>query len=134
MLAAELAEGRRAAEALMADTCVITRAGEGPVFDPSTGTYTDAAGGPVYDGPCRVQVTDSLNARTPEAGGDLVTVQQLVLQVPVAATGVKVGDVATLITAKHDPDLINRKYRVVATHAKTHATARRLQCEEITGG
>lgn len=118
----------------MVDSCTIVRPASGlPVFDPSDGTYDEADDTDVYDGVCRVQVMDSLNAQDAEAGGELLTVQRLVLQLPISVTGVRVGDVATITSSAMDSDLVGRVYRVVATHAKTHATARRLQCEEVTG-
>lgn len=116
----------------MVDTVTIVRpSATASVFNPSDGSYTDPADTDVYSGSCRVQISDGFNAQDADAGGDVLTVQRLTLQLPVAVTGVQIGDVATIDTAVFDGDLVGRVYRVVATHAKTHATARRLQCEEI---
>lgn len=123
--------GRLAAEALMVDTCTIGTPGAAS-FDSNTGTYTPPIITPVYTGKCRVQVVDSLNAGTPEVGERELTIQNLILQVPISATGIQVGHVAEITAAALDPELVDRRYQVVATHAKTHATARRLQCREVT--
>jgi len=123
--------GRAAAEALMVDTCRIGVLGPA-AFDSATGTYTPGTIDPVYTGKCRVQVRDGLNAQDPEVGERQITLQPLVLAVPIAATGIAVDQVAEILTATLDPELVGSRFRVVATHAKTHATARRLQCEEVT--
>jgi hypothetical protein len=123
--------GRAAAEALMVDTCTIGTL-EAATFDSGTGTFTPGTIDPVYTGKCRVQVVDSLNAQEPRVGERQLTIQQLVLSVPTAAAGIEVGQVVELLTAALDPELVGRRFRVVGTHAKSHATARRLQCEEVT--
>jgi hypothetical protein len=130
-----LAAGRAAAERLMTDSCRITRtsreaAGE---FDPDTGRHEQPDPDDVYEGRCRVQVTDSLNAQTPDFGGRVVTVQKAVVQLPIGAADVQVGDVVEIKAAGSDPALVGRRYTVAASHAKTHATARRVQVEEVTG-
>lgn len=122
--------GRAFAEEQMIDACEVR--GPGRASFTAVEGYTPPEGDVVYAGKCRVQVTDSLNAETPEVGGRLVTVQKLVLQLPVAATGLKVGQIATVTAASLDPELVDRTFRVTAVHHKTHATAHRLQCEEVT--
>lgn len=121
---------RQQAESLMVDEATITRNGGEAVFDPVTGTYTDPADSTIYTGPCRVQV-GAPSVTTPEAGGDVLSVLRLTVQVPVSATGIQVNDVVTITAATHDPDLEGKTYRVTGTHAKTHATARRLEVEEV---
>lgn len=130
--AGALARGRAAAERLMVDACRITRAGDVGALDPDTGRHAAAGETLVYAGPCRVQVVDSLNDQTPEFGGREVTLQSAVVAIPITATGVDVGDVVKVTAAAHDPELVDTEYRVVATHHKTHATARRLQVEQQT--
>lgn len=132
-LAGTLTAGRAAAEALMVDACTITRSGGAPVFNPATGAYTAPADVEVYDGKCRVQVSDAINEQSPEFGGREVTLQQAVVSVPVSGTGVAVGDTVTVTASEHDPELVGVVYRVLALHRKSHATARRLRCEEVTG-
>lgn len=128
------ADGRAAAESRMVDACTIAHPGGEPVFDPSSGTYTDPASTTIYSGKCEVQVSDGLNARETEAGGTELTVSRVTVKVPVSATGVRVGDVVT-ITAVHpdgDADLVGQEFSVKGPHGKTFATARRLQVERVT--
>lgn len=129
-IAAELPTLRGYAEQLMVDSCTITRAGD-PVFDPDTGTYTDPAPTTVYEGKCRIQLSDALFPQTREVGGGLVTVQRLTVQLPVAGTdAVAVGDTVEVTSAVNDPALVGKRYRITGSHAKTHATTRRLAVEE----
>lgn len=113
---------------------IIRPASGGSVFDPTTGEYTEPADADVYSGKCRVQIGDGLTAQDAEAGGQVLTVQRLMLQIPVSVVGVHIGDVAT-ITAVHpdgDPDLVGRVFRIDSTFAKSQATARRLQVSEVS--
>ena len=127
------AVGRLAAEGRMVDACTITRAGTGDTtFDPNTGTYTDAADSTIYTGRCEVQVSDGLNAQTTEAGGQVVTDLRVTVKVPMSVEGVAVDDVVTITASELDPDLVGKTYRVLGTFAKSFATARRLQVEEVS--
>lgn len=136
MTASETVEdGRAFALEQMIDTC---RIDAGPAdlgtFNSTTGQYTPPPATEVYTGPCQVQVTDSLAARTSDVGGAEITVQRLSVKVPITAVGIKVNHVVTITAVGEgsDPELVDRRYRIEATHAKTYATARRLQCEEVT--
>lgn len=122
--------GRRAAENLMVERCTIREYSPAAFVD---GTYVPGAGAVVYSGRCEIQVTDSLNAETPTVGEREVTLQRVTLKVPISTTGIQVGHIAVIDSASLDPDLEGRPYRIEAHHAKSFATARRLQCEEITG-
>lgn len=134
-LALALANGRRAAESLMVDSCTLRRkTGEVLDEDPQSPTYLQMipTWDVVYTGKCRVQITASVT-REPDAGGREWSVQSLVLQLPVeSSTGVKIDDVATIDAATNDPALAGRELQVVQDFTKTHATSRRLQCEEVT--
>lgn len=114
----------------MVDECTIIRGGTASTFDPVTGAYTTPAGTTIYAGVCEVQLTDSLNASTPDAGGQVATVSRLTVKVPMSVEGVQVDDVVTITASGLDPDLVGRKYRVVSRFAKSFATARRLEVEE----
>lgn len=126
-LAAQLRESRADAESLMLDTCTISRPGE-PATDPDTGEVTPG-GSTVYTGRCKVQTYEAQESN-PEAGSATFTVQRYTLHLPVAAYMPRLGDVATIGTAALDPNLVGRKYRVVALLHKTLATAYRLGVEE----
>lgn len=120
-------EGRRVAEALMVDTCTITRPGT-PVTDPDTGEVTVPSDS-VYAGRCKVQTNEAQEAN-PEAGGATYTVQRYRVDVPVGAYEPAIGDVVTITAAAHDVNLVGRRYRVVALLHKSMATAYRLSVRE----
>jgi len=115
------------ADSLMTDTCTIKRQ-SGTAMNATTlamePTYTT-----IYSGKCRVQLRDTV-ATQPDAGERAHAIVRTILQVPVSVTGVLVDDVVT-ITASADADLATRTLRVRSAFHKTHATARRLECEEI---
>lgn len=119
--------GRVAAERLMVDTCTVKHQ-TGETMDPvtlqMTPTYTT-----LYTGKCRVQLTATV-ALMPEAGERVIATQRVTVQLPTTVTGVQVDDIVQVTAAAHDGDLVGRVYRVRSEFAKTHATARRLECEE----
>lgn len=123
---------RTEAEGRMVDSCTITRPTDEETFDDTTGTYDDTDTSTIYTGKCEVQLSDGLNARGTNTGGSDVTITRLTVKIPVSATGVKVGDLVTITVGTHDPTLVDSKFAVVAGHAKTFATARRLEVERVT--
>jgi hypothetical protein len=124
--------GRAAIEALMVDTVLITRATGETTFNETTGREEPAPPDEIYEGKCRVQRRSGVERR-PEAGERSWTVESVELQVPVSAEGIEVGDTATITAAVLDPELVGREFRVASLAHKTHATARRLRVEEVTG-
>lgn len=127
---AVLATGRRLADSLMVDTCTITRTTGAGAQSETTGRITPTST-TVYAGPCQVRVPQAV-ADTPEVGGRTATIQQAIVKVPVAVTDIEVGDVVTVVSSTHDPELVGRQYRVGALHHKTYATARKFAVDEIT--
>lgn len=123
--------GQRAAEATMTDSCTINAAEGARVYDPGTDSYVNAAGAQRYSGKCRVRMPNVMGEQTPQFAGREVTLQFAVVSVPVSVSGVQVNDVVT-ITASEDAELVGRTYTVVGLHHQSHATARRLRCEEVT--
>lgn len=121
--------GREAAEALMVDECVITRPGGEPVYDPDTLEYAPAPPVTVYAGPCKVQ-RDGLEPRDAEAGEVPYAVESIRVDIPMATTGLAIGQTVRITRATYDPDLAGMTTRVRAVGAKTWATARRLRCSE----
>ncbi len=116
----------------MLDACTITRGGGEPTFNPTTGAYTTPAGSTIYTGVCEVQISDGLNARTSEAGGQVVTERRVTVKVPISVVGVEVDDIVTITASALDADLVGQTFRVLAEFAKSFATARRLQVEGVT--
>lgn len=127
-VASVLGRGRRAAERLMVDQCVIRR---------KTGETTDDDGNitpvylTVYDGKCRLKQPAAL-ARVDDTGEASLLILRRELQLPIAAVGVQVDDEAKMTAVRYDPDLVNRFFLVRGLHHATHAVMRRLHVEERT--
>lgn len=130
LAAAATLAGRRAAESLMVDSCTIEHRSGAGVLDEATGQVSKPAT-VVYTGPCRVQVPQA-QPRTAEVAERTATLQGIVVSIPVGSGGVRVGAVVRITAATLDPELVDRTFRVVGIHHKTHGTAQRLQCEEVT--
>lgn len=131
-VATVLARGRRAAERLMVDTCLIRR---------KTGVTTDDLNGDTfpahettYSGRCRVQSSGAgAMGQRVEPGEASVVVLRLELQLPVVGSeNVGRGDLVTITAATNDAKLLTRTFKVHDLMHKTHATSRRLQLEEVT--
>lgn len=128
-----LPELRSDAEALMTDTCTVRRIDPDapPTQDPDTGTesptYAD-----LFTSKCKVQAR-SLQALTAEAGGRTATTVRVELHLPVSAAAAQTGDVVeiTAVGALSDVQLRGRKFTVAAPVAKSFATARRYEVEEV---
>lgn len=137
-LGTALNRGRRLAESLMVDECIIRRQ-SGLATDPATGAVTpayttvypsvqDIANG--NKGKCKVQTFT--NRELLKNGGQYeFVVQRYEVQIPVAAVGVNVNDEALITSSAHDPELPGRAYRIVGLMNKSLGTARRLGVEEM---
>lgn len=125
-----VAAGRRAAEALMTDTCVITEV-IGTVTDDLTGQVTEQTA-VRYSGRCRMQIPAATGQRV-DAGEVTVTVLRMQLQLPVIGSeNVRRGNQVLVTASAGDPALAGRTWVVRDLAHKSHATARRLTVEEIT--
>lgn len=126
-----LERGRAAAEDLMVDACTIDRAGS-PVSDPNSGQRIEPTV-VVYAGKCRIQQRVPGGARPDDTGETTQLMLRLELQLPMSATGFRVGDRVTITASPNDADLVGRVFRLRELAHKTHATARRIGVEEATG-
>lgn len=127
-----LARGRQAAESLMVDTCTIRRRGPGEHTDPLTGVVTPSWQ-PIYSGKCRVQQSALGAASSPaDVGEAAVRLVAFELQLPMTAVGLAEGDEVTITASVLDEDLDGRVFTVIGLAHKTHATARRVQVQEVT--
>ena len=131
-----LRRGRREAERLMTDTCVIRRPTGAISVDPDTGVATPEYT-LVYEGKCKVQTAGGIASQVVSASGDAtnvggnVPVWSLYLHLPMLAADCRPGDLAQ-ITASVDPALVGRRLRLVNLQSeKTHATARRWNVSEM---
>lgn len=119
--------GRRKAEALMLDTCLIQRPGDAVTVDADVTTpYTT-----VYEGKCKLQSQRPWPSN-PDAGGHQWTVVPLELHLPVTASGIQPDDLVE-ITASVDGLNVGRKLSIQAADRKTLQTALRFLVKEIAG-
>lgn len=118
---------RAEAEALMTDTCTVTRGGAvSSSFNDTSGQWeTTTSGTTVYDGRCQVR---SQNAAEAMAAEQQIGQHVYVVSLPWDTTDVARNDKVT-ITASGDPWLQGRTFTVTDVHGATHATKRRLLCE-----
>jgi hypothetical protein len=133
-------KGRAAAEAIMLDSCVITRVtGEPGPVDPATGLRTPAPRATIYplpgavaplDGRCKVQTFEPYESNR-DSGGHVYTEQRYALHLPIGAGPIHVEDEVTIVSAATDPQLLGREYRIAGRHNKSLATAQRLPMEEV---
>lgn len=122
--------GRVAAERLMVDTCTITRV-TGGTSDPETGVRTETTT-VIYSGKCRFQQRPIARPGSRHDVGEASVVEvDYSLQLPMAATGVKVEDRVVADTSVLDPDLPGRSFQVASQGSKTHATMRRVELVEV---
>ena len=129
-VAATLPELRAQAESLMVDACIIDRLTGQSAPDPTTGVVAPTYGAAFYTGRCRLQdavtASDSANA-----GEHEFTVLGRILQLPVDATAYRVGDRVRITASALDPALVGSVLSVRSWKPKSHATMRRLICEEV---
>lgn len=124
-----LARGRRAAERLMVDECVIRRR-TGEETTDGYGNITRATTD-VYAGKCRVQ-QPTATAQEQESGEASMLLLRFELQLPMSAVGVQADDEVEVTASRHDPDLPGRRFVVRGLAHKTHGVMRRLQVDEST--
>lgn len=137
-----LARGRLAALQLMTDTVKVTREGTEKVWDEPSGTWVYPRV-TVYRGPGKLMMSEAQGsvARS-EVQGQVVTMQQPVLKLPIVAPeGDEVegdpGDVATddecLVEASvTDAAQVGRVVRVTGLQVHTSATQRRFPAEVVS--
>lgn len=121
--------GRRRAEALMQDQCLIRRV-IGETTDRETAKvvplYDD-----VYTGKCKLQPYEGYEQEKNTAETAL-TVQRMSVHLPVGAYRINVGDVVEVTDSRMDPLLVGRKFRITQEAPfKTFATAYRVFVDYI---
>ena len=126
-----LFEGRRAAEGLMVDECVIRRGPGEPVIDEDSGAVTEGTGTTVYTGKCKVQSKDAATA-SPDAGGhSFVTVSRQV-HIPANSADIRDDDVVEITASRFNAFTVGKRYRVEGFTPDTFDTAFRLPVKEMT--
>ncbi len=107
----------------MVDTCAIRRR-VGSAVDDNSGDESETWQS-LYAGKCRVQQR-SPGAQQQTPGEDVQLMLSLEVQLPIAVTGLRVGDEITVTASMHDPDLVGQVLLIRDLFAKTHPTARRV--------
>lgn len=121
--------GRRKAESLMFDKCIIRRV-TGETTDRETGKvvpeYAD-----MYEGKCKMQSYEGYEQAESTAEADL-TLQRMSCHLPVGAYRINVGDIVEITASRLDPLLMGRKFRITQEAPfKTFATAYRVFVDYI---
>ena len=122
-----VARGRRAAEALMTDVVLVSRASGRPVTDPVTGVVS-VPSVEVYEGIGRVQGR-ATEAKTVD-GVQVYILSDLTVQLPVSVEPV-VDDEVRVVESLTEPHLVGRTFRVKSAPRKSHATMTRCEAEEV---
>lgn len=120
----------------MRDECRIERPGL-PVLDQVTLKLIPGPSTVLYQGKCRVGSSGESGAgealeTIKHAGERQIYEVSLVISVPVAVRGVRVDDRVVITSSPLDPEVTGRNFLVQGVTAKSHATARRLVCREMT--
>ena len=122
-----VARGRRAAESLMTDVVLVSRASGRPVTDPETGVVS-VPSVEVYEGIGRVQGR-ATEAKTVD-GVQVYILSDLTVQLPVSVEPV-VDDEVRVVESLTEPHLVGRTFRVKSAPRKSHATMTRCEAEEV---
>lgn len=127
-VATVLERGRAHAVRLMTDACTITRVTGTTIANNGDTTPTTST---IYAGPCRVRPRQTQD-RMVEQGGTEVGVGDLVVSVPITATGITPGDIVTVTASTYDETLVDRVMTVLGALHGSQITARRLSCQEVS--
>lgn len=124
-------DGRQIARTLLLDVGTITRPGSGSgTLDPSSNDYTPPASTTIYTGACRVRKPTTGREEQIVFGDINTTITRHIVNLPVEAPIVNLGDVFTL-TSTNDPQILNVALRVVAVVSKSVLMYRQLGLELI---
>lgn len=126
-----LLRGRRAAEKLMIDQCIVRRVtgktqGPGGVLTPVTTV--------LYEGKCRLMVRtrERLGGSWVEAGEAQVIASRLELHIPTSAPEVQEGDRVEMVSSTLDPLIAGKVFVARDSMVKTFVTARRITVIEVS--
>lgn len=122
--------GRRRAESLMVDACVVRGKSTFGAMDDDTGLKVETVGAVVYEGRCKIQTYEA-HESTPASGQHVWSVQRYTIHL-LATVEVTVDCMVTVTASVLDEHLVGRRYRVAAFLHKSLATANRLAVDEVT--
>ena len=128
---ANLPAMRAEANRLMVDTIRFAEPGT-ETFDPNAGTYVTTPGTTIYEGPCQVQVTDTV-PRDATVGETQIAVERIIVKVPWDADAIPVNSVGEITAVSSVSGVVvGTRYRVIGSHDKTFQTASRYPAELVT--
>lgn len=131
----DLADLRAEREALMTDSCTITRAGTADPDaqpDPDTGLYPVPADATVYAGKCSIRVPGTVSAsRSHESAGDEAVMLTAILSVPALAPLIKIGDVISFTSSAYNPRLVGQKWSVAGMIPGSRQTAQKVSVSVV---
>lgn len=131
-IAAALPGLRAETEALMVDSCVITKPGTGSVWDDDAGVYVDAPRVVVYEGRCRWRNAYPAPQQV-QAGGVVWASDIVIISIPVGeAGGVETGCEIELVASALDPASVGVRASVMADHVQTFSTACRVPARIVS--
>lgn len=138
-MAPDLTLARATALSVMDATCTVRTDPQGrtdDLFDETTGEYTRPPDDQttVYTGPCLLRPSQGLGQNRATMGSAEQFVDRYDLRLPVTATGVHPGDVATIDTSPNDPDMVGREFTVLQAAGGTYAVTRILTVQLRTEG
>lgn len=127
---AALPDLRAEAEARMTSTCTIRARSTGSTTDQDSGMANDVPGAVAYSGKCRVRPA-TLQAQARQMGGAETFVSDVLVSVPLAATGIRKGMTVT-VDSSPDPDLAGLRAEIQDVGRGDSLTARRMWCLEVS--
>lgn len=131
MTAIDWAAEQATAEAeFLLDTIQFTRATGTPTVDPATATVTDTPRALVWTGPCSVSI---VSAQLVATGPTVGVAYNAIIRLPVAATGLEIGDVAqvTAVRAGGNTELLRHGFLVAELPEASRMVLRRVHCTRI---
>jgi hypothetical protein len=133
---AELPYLRAEAEALMRDTCRVTRpADDEGDFNPETGKYDALDPVVVYEGRCRIPRLTSAGTAGPATAGDATwQVGEYPLALPVtdpATADIRPGDTVNYLTAADNVALVDCEFGIVEPLLISIAKDRRFKMKSV---
>lgn len=122
-------DGRRAAERIMTTTVLVYWKEE--IFDDTTGQMVTVKHD-LYNGKARIRQS-GLAVSNVQSAGQFLAVQDLILSVPIEATGgINNGHLVEVLADPLDADLVGTAYRIAGDAAASQSTARRFKIERTS--
>ena len=121
---------RAEAEALMVDSCKITKPG-GSGWDDDAGEYVEQPPVTVYEGKCRIR--NAYPAPQSVQAGQAWGLDIIIISIPVGeAGGIERGCEWELTASPNDPGSVGMRASITADHVQTFSTACRFPAQIVS--